>query len=279
VVAQLNATNQIVCQFVYATGGTSPDYMVKGGAKYRIFSDPLGSPRLVVNVSNGQIAQRMDYDAFGNVINDTSPGFQPFGFAGGLYDPDTGLVRFGARDYDANLGRWTAKDPIRFDGGDTNLYSYAHSDPINLQDPSGLESGTIILINPNSSNPNDRTVYQNAQHYKSPEGTLTVIAHGSPGQVYGADHKPISIEQLKRIILRDQHWDSDIKTIRLVICRSDAIPEGVAGGRTVRDQLRDQFKGRAEVEASKTKVGVAGEGKVVVVTDKNRPTSTPAEFH
>jgi hypothetical protein len=33
----------------------------------------------------GSIAQRVDYDAFGNVILDTNPGFQPFGFAGGLY--------------------------------------------------------------------------------------------------------------------------------------------------------------------------------------------------
>jgi RHS repeat-associated protein len=64
----------------------------------------------------------MDYDEFGNVINDTNPGFQPFGFAGGLYDQDTKLVRFGARDYDASVGRWTAKDPISFNGGDTNLY-------------------------------------------------------------------------------------------------------------------------------------------------------------
>ena len=45
------------------------------------------------------IAQRMDYDEFGNVITDTHPGFQPFGFAGGLYDLHTRLTRFGARDY------------------------------------------------------------------------------------------------------------------------------------------------------------------------------------
>ena len=28
-----------------------------------------------------------------------------FGFAGGLYDDDTGLVRFGTRDYDARMCR------------------------------------------------------------------------------------------------------------------------------------------------------------------------------
>jgi RHS repeat-associated protein len=51
---------------------------------------------------------------FGNVTRDTNPGFQPFAFAGGPYDPDTKLVRFGVRDYDSETGRWTAKDPIRF---------------------------------------------------------------------------------------------------------------------------------------------------------------------
>jgi RHS repeat-associated protein len=89
------------------------------------------------NTVTGQIAQRLDYDEFGRVLADTSPGFQPFGFAGGLYDPDTGLVRFGARDYDATVGRWTAKDPILFAGGDTNLYAYASGDPVNNVDPSG----------------------------------------------------------------------------------------------------------------------------------------------
>ena len=80
----------------------------------------------------------MDYDDWGNVSNDTNPGFQPFGFAGGIYDRDTGLVRFGARDYDPETGRWTAKDPIKFKGGDSNLYGYVLDDPTNFFDPSGL---------------------------------------------------------------------------------------------------------------------------------------------
>jgi RHS repeat-associated protein len=79
---------------------------------------------LVVNAASGAIAQRIDYDEFGRVLADTNPGFQPFGFAGGLYDPATGLVRFGARDYDADTGRWTGKEPIGFKGA-INWYAYA----------------------------------------------------------------------------------------------------------------------------------------------------------
>lgn len=80
----------------------------------------------------------MDYDEFGNVIYDSNPGFQPFGFAGGLYDKDTGLVRFGARDYDSITGRWTAKDPLLFNGGDTNLFGYVGENSINKIDSLGL---------------------------------------------------------------------------------------------------------------------------------------------
>jgi hypothetical protein len=37
------------------------------------------------------------------------------------------------------VGRWTAKDPILFAGGDTDLYGYCLNDPVNLVDPEGLK--------------------------------------------------------------------------------------------------------------------------------------------
>jgi RHS repeat-associated protein len=139
-IAELDGIGAVVSRFVYATKKNVPNYMVKGGVAYLIISDHLGSVRLVVNAATGALAQRLDYDAFGNVILDTNPGFQPFGFAGGLYDRDTKLTRFGVRDYDAETGRWTARDPIRFSGRDTNLYEYVLNDPVNRMDPSGLLS-------------------------------------------------------------------------------------------------------------------------------------------
>ena len=62
---------------------------------------------------------------------------QPFGFAGGIWDRDTGLVHFGAREYDPETGRWLQKDPIRFAGGDSNLYAYVGGDLVNCIDPDG----------------------------------------------------------------------------------------------------------------------------------------------
>jgi len=55
-----------------------------------------------------------------------------------LYDADTKLIRFGARDYDPVTGRWTVKDPIRFDGDGPNLYGYTQNDPVNFIDLNGL---------------------------------------------------------------------------------------------------------------------------------------------
>ncbi|MCL6613782.1 MAG: hypothetical protein K6U03_04055, partial [Firmicutes bacterium] len=144
-IAELDGAGNVVARFVYASRSHVPDYMIKNGVTYRIISDHLGSVRLVVDVATGQIVQRMEYDEFGNVILDTNPGFQPFGFAGGIYDPQTGLVRFGARDYDAKIGRWTAKDRIRFGGG-MNQYKYAGNDPINYIDPSGLLDKPLKLM-------------------------------------------------------------------------------------------------------------------------------------
>jgi RHS repeat-associated protein len=146
--AELDGAGNVVSLFVYGDSALAPLYFVKGGVKYRILVDHTGSPRLVVNTVTGAIAQRIDYDAFGRVTADSNPGFQPFGFAGGLYDPDTGLVRFGARDYDAAAGRWTAKDPKGLAGGDTNLYAYVGNDPVNHLDPRGADSDPGDILYP-----------------------------------------------------------------------------------------------------------------------------------
>ena len=149
-VAQFDGNGNMTHRFVYAEKAHSPSWMVTidpvtdEETVYRIITDHLGSIRLVIEVATGAIVQRMDYGPFGEVLFDSNPGFQPFGFAGGIYDRDTGLVRFGARDYDPEVGRWTAKDPIDFGGGDSNLYGYVLADPINFIDPVGLDGSPLI---------------------------------------------------------------------------------------------------------------------------------------
>jgi RHS repeat-associated protein len=118
-VAELDGSGNLLAQFVYGGKPHVPDYILKGGQAYRIVSDHLGSVRSVVNVVDGSLAQHIEYNEFGLIIADSNPGFQPFAYAGGIYDAATYLTRFGARDYDAASGRWTAVDPIGFEGRDT----------------------------------------------------------------------------------------------------------------------------------------------------------------
>ena len=145
-VVELDENGDPALGFVYGTKGHVPDFMVTPDSSYRFITDHLGSVRLVVNAETGIVRQRLEYDEFGNVIVDTNPGFQPFGYAGGLYDEETGLVRFGARDYDAETGRWTAKEPLKFADG-TNFYVYSQNNPINFIDPNGRYAAIFDLEN------------------------------------------------------------------------------------------------------------------------------------
>jgi RHS repeat-associated protein len=137
-VAWLDGAGAVRAVFVYRPERRAPDNLVSGAGTFRFVPDQLGSPRLVVDTSSGAVVQRLDDDAFGVVVADSNPGFQPFGFAGGLRDLDTGQVHFGAGDYDPATGRWTSKDPLGLAAGDSNRSAYVGNDPVNWLDPSGL---------------------------------------------------------------------------------------------------------------------------------------------
>ncbi len=115
----------------------------------RFITDHLGSVRVVVRMSDGEVVERTAHDAWGRIVSGAaidpmSPPQRgtcrdaPFGFAAGLHDSVTEPVHFGARECDPVTGRWMQKEPIRFAGGDTNIYAYVGGDPVNYSDPSGL---------------------------------------------------------------------------------------------------------------------------------------------
>jgi RHS repeat-associated protein len=182
-VAELDGAGTLVARYVYGTRPHVPDYMVRNDTTYRIISDHLGSVRLVVNASTGDVAQYIGYDTYGRLKFDTNPGFQCFGYAGGLWDSTTGLVRFGARDYDPSVGRWTAKDPIGFAGLQTNLYAYVQNQPSQLIDPFGLDAsqrgGASSAYNYMVAG--EQMLGHLAEAYGFAEGTRRALAQRFPG--------------------------------------------------------------------------------------------------
>jgi RHS repeat-associated protein len=165
--AVYDGSDNLLMRFEYADS-RMPVAMMSGGTSYYLTYDQVGSLRVVAD-SAGVVVKRIDYDSYGNIIADTNPAFEvPFGFAGGLYDPDTELLRFGYRDYDPDTGRWTAKDPIFFAGGDTDLYGYVLNDPVSFSDPIGLffPFGGPGFTNVKHNDP--PSWYEQQQKYPSP---------------------------------------------------------------------------------------------------------------
>jgi len=88
--AVLNSDDSVRSLFVYSTRNV-PIYMQQGDKRFYLVCDDIGTVRMVVD-DQGDVVQRIDYDAFGNVTYVLDPDFDtPFGFAGGQSDPDTGL--------------------------------------------------------------------------------------------------------------------------------------------------------------------------------------------
>ncbi|MBE9484413.1 MAG: hypothetical protein IMY74_06180, partial [Bacteroidetes bacterium] len=97
--AVYDGSDSLLMRFEYADG-RMPVAMTSGGSTYYLAYDQVGSLRVVAD-DLGNVVKRIEYDAFGYILNDTNPSFAvPFGFAGGLHDRDTGLDRFGYRDDD-----------------------------------------------------------------------------------------------------------------------------------------------------------------------------------
>lgn len=152
IVGRTDAAGKLVERYVYGTLGHSPDFAVRfggsDGAVLDVFlfaHDQVGSVTGALGIQGSHSGKWWDeqvgYDAWGvaTVTAGASAAVlgHPFGFAGGVWDRTTGLVRFGAREYEPELGRWLGRDPVGFSGG-WNHYAYVGSDPVGAFDPSGL---------------------------------------------------------------------------------------------------------------------------------------------
>ncbi|MBL4827248.1 MAG: hypothetical protein JKY66_05980 [Spongiibacteraceae bacterium] len=101
--------------------------------------DGLGSTRSLSD-ENGNITDRYDYEAFGEVLNQTGTTKNNYKFTGEQYDDDLNQYYLRARYYDPNNGRFRSMDSFsgwEEDPATLHKYLYANVDPVNGIDPSG----------------------------------------------------------------------------------------------------------------------------------------------
>ncbi len=107
-------------------------------------ADALGTNVAITN-QDGSIQNRMDYDVWGNLNQETASSESPFGFTGYIRDDEIDLYYANARYYDSFTGRFLREDPLN---GDVNTppslhrYLYGYANPTAFIDPTGNANDT-----------------------------------------------------------------------------------------------------------------------------------------
>ena len=115
---------------------------------YYYLKDHQGNNRVVIN-SSGTVAEMNHYYPFGSVFASTG-NVQPYKYNGKELDTKKGLnwYDYGARHYDATLGRWFVVDPLSNKNPGFSPYSYCLNNPIKFIDPDGKDA--VISIKGNT---------------------------------------------------------------------------------------------------------------------------------
>jgi RHS repeat-associated protein len=139
---------------------TDEGRLVPNGSNYDseyFINDHLGNTRVVVKDNNGkaEVMQESHYYPFGMQMEGMSYSGLLSGVEANKYlyngkelQDDLGLdwYDYGARFYDAQLGRWHSKDPLSEEYYSLSPYNYVANSPINAVDPNGMENIWYIYI-------------------------------------------------------------------------------------------------------------------------------------
>jgi RHS repeat-associated protein len=134
VLEEKTAAGAVTASYVH---GFAPIIQCRDGQLRFYVGDGSRTTRLLTD-SDGAIADRYSYDAFGVLLEHEGVTTNPHLFVGEWLDPITGRYNLRARDYDPAYGRLTQGDPLRgTDPSVLNQYVYANDDPVNFVDPTG----------------------------------------------------------------------------------------------------------------------------------------------
>lgn len=126
--------------------GSAVALEIEGGL-YAPIHDHRGSIVCLVDARRGGVAEYTRFSAFGEETlfdGDARPrtpsqAINPWRFSGKRYEEEIGLVFFGRRYYDPEIGRWLTRDPLGYVDG-LNDYLFVRNNPESLIDAEGLFS-------------------------------------------------------------------------------------------------------------------------------------------
>ena len=109
------------------------------GNTYQVGHDGNNNVGVLVNAASGKLSASYDYDPFGQTLKTVGDYADPnpFRFSSQYTDDETGLIYYGYRYYNPQLGKWISRDPIEERGG-ASLYGFVDNDGINNSDVLGL---------------------------------------------------------------------------------------------------------------------------------------------
>ena len=174
------------CNVVYENGVaklllTEEGYVTLSDKKYHYYlQDHQGNNRVVLS-SSGAVEEANHYYPFGGVFA-SSGNVQPYKYNGKEYDSKKGLnwYDYGARHYDAALGRFTTNDRFAEKYHSMSPYQYGANNPVKHIDVNG---DSIVVLNytsgehlglliQNSSNRWEYYSFNGDKIYNSTEGSL-----------------------------------------------------------------------------------------------------------
>jgi len=123
-------------------GQLTEERLPNGGSytPYYYLFDGLGS---VVGLTDGSgnLVNTYSYQPYGKLASSTGSVANPWLFASGYLDTQTGFYKFGMRYYDPSIARWTQEDSV----AGRNMYLYASDNPVNRVDSSGAFDWTDLF--------------------------------------------------------------------------------------------------------------------------------------
>ena len=141
---------------------TEEGYVTLSDSKYHYYlKDHQGNNRVVINQS-GTVEETNHYYPFGGVFA-SAGSIQPYKYNGKEFDNKKGLnwYDYGARHYDAALGRFTTNDPLAEKYYSMSPYTYCADNPVKFIDPNGMEYAPGDLFKTKRAAAKDWGMYYN----------------------------------------------------------------------------------------------------------------------